>query len=97
MKHKHLITFGCVMVGAWVVGTILFIYFWPHVVSNHFQKSDRRSRVRRRPHPDQYALYRAAKTFCRSPAHIAASWKFEFDDCWGEPRHAAYSRLVGPQ
>jgi hypothetical protein len=39
VKHKHLITFGCVMVGAWVVGTILFIFFWPHVVSNHFRKA----------------------------------------------------------
>ena len=39
MKHKHLMTFGSVMVVAWVVGTILFIFFWPHLVSNHFRKA----------------------------------------------------------
>lgn len=39
MKHKHLITFGSVVVVAWVVGTFLFIYFWPHLVFNHFKKA----------------------------------------------------------
>ena len=39
MKHKHLITFGSVMVVAWVVGTFLFIYFWPHLVNNHFKRA----------------------------------------------------------
>jgi hypothetical protein len=31
MKHKHLITFGSFMLMAWVLGTFLFIYFWPHL------------------------------------------------------------------
>ena len=39
MKHKHLITFGSVMVVAWAVGTFLFIYFWPHLVMNHFKRA----------------------------------------------------------
>ena len=39
MKHKHLITFGSVMVVAWVVGTCLFIYFWPHLVIHHFKRA----------------------------------------------------------
>jgi hypothetical protein len=39
MKHKHLITFGSVMVVAWAVGTFLFIYFWPHLASNHFKRA----------------------------------------------------------
>jgi hypothetical protein len=39
MKHKHLITFGAVMVVAWVVGTFLFLYFWPHLVNNIFRKA----------------------------------------------------------
>jgi hypothetical protein len=38
MKHKHIITFGSVMIVAWVLGTFLFIYFWPHLVYNHFEK-----------------------------------------------------------
>ena len=39
MKHKHLITFGSVMVVAWVVGTFLFIYFWPHLVTNRYKRA----------------------------------------------------------
>jgi hypothetical protein len=39
MKHKHLITFGSVVVVAWVIGTLLFVYFWPHLVSNHFKRA----------------------------------------------------------
>ncbi len=39
MKHKHLIIFGSVMVVAWVAGTFLFIFFWPHLVSNHFKRA----------------------------------------------------------
>ena len=39
VKHKHFITFGSVMVVAWVAGTFLFIYFWPHLVINHFKRA----------------------------------------------------------
>jgi hypothetical protein len=39
MKHKHLITFSSVMVVAWVVGTFLFIWFWPHLVNNIFKRA----------------------------------------------------------
>jgi hypothetical protein len=39
MKRKHLLIFGLAMVVAWVLGTFLLIYFWPHFVSNHFKKA----------------------------------------------------------
>jgi hypothetical protein len=39
MKHKHLITFGSVLTVAWVIGTFLFIFFWPHLVTNHFKRA----------------------------------------------------------
>jgi hypothetical protein len=39
MKHKHLLTFGSVMIVAWAIGTFLFIYFWPHLMYNHFEKA----------------------------------------------------------
>jgi hypothetical protein len=39
VKHKHLFTFGSFMVLAWAVGTFLFIYFWPHLVFNHFKRA----------------------------------------------------------
>jgi hypothetical protein len=39
MKHKHLITFGSVMVVAWALSTFLFVYFWPHLVNNIYKKA----------------------------------------------------------
>lgn len=39
MKHKHLLTFGSFMVVAWVLGTFLFVYYWPHIVNNRFKKA----------------------------------------------------------
>jgi hypothetical protein len=39
MKNKHLFTFGLVMIAAWVLGTFLFVYFWPHFVNNHYKKA----------------------------------------------------------
>ncbi len=38
MKHKHLLTFGSVMVVAWALGTFLFVYFWPHLAYNVYKK-----------------------------------------------------------
>ena len=39
MKHKHLITFGSVVIAAWAIGTFLFVYFWPHLVNNLFKRA----------------------------------------------------------
>ena len=39
MKHKHLITFGSLMLVAWALGTFLFLYFWPHFAYNHFKRA----------------------------------------------------------
>jgi len=39
MKYKHPIIFGSVMVAAWVLGTFLLLYFWPHFVSNRYEKA----------------------------------------------------------
>jgi hypothetical protein len=39
MKHKHLITFGSVMLVAWALGTFLFVYFWLRLVYNHFERA----------------------------------------------------------
>ena len=39
MKHKHLITFSSIMAMAWVLGAFLFIYFWPHLVTNRFKRA----------------------------------------------------------
>ncbi len=39
MKHKHLITFGSVMILAWALGTFLLVYFWPHLVNNIYERA----------------------------------------------------------
>ncbi len=39
MKHKHLLTFGLVMLVAWAIGTFPFIYFNPHFMYGLFQKA----------------------------------------------------------
>ena len=38
-KYKHLLIFGSVILMAWVLGTFLLIYFWPHFVSNIYKKA----------------------------------------------------------
>ncbi len=38
-KHKHLLTFGSVMIIAWVIGSFLLAYFWPHFVNNIYKKA----------------------------------------------------------
>jgi len=39
MKRKHLLIFGSVMVVAWVLGTFLLSFFWPHFVNNIYKKA----------------------------------------------------------
>jgi hypothetical protein len=39
MKRKHLLIFGPVMGAAWVLGSFLLTYFWPHFVSNIYKKA----------------------------------------------------------
>ena len=39
MKHKHLLTFGSVMLVAWALATFLFVYFWPHIVNNMYKRA----------------------------------------------------------
>ncbi len=39
MKHKHLMTFGTVMIVTWVIGTFLIVYFWPHLVNTIYKRA----------------------------------------------------------
>jgi hypothetical protein len=36
---NHLLTAGSVAIVAWVMGTLLLVYFWPHLVSNLYKKA----------------------------------------------------------
>jgi hypothetical protein len=72
MKHKHLITFGLVMVVAWVIGTFLLIYFWPHFVSNHFKKAILVQGAGEGPIPVN-TLYTESQALFADPLHPPAS------------------------
>ncbi len=39
VKHKHLLTFGSVMMVAWAIGSLLLVYFWPRYVNNIYRKA----------------------------------------------------------
>jgi len=39
MNHKHLFTFSSVMVVAWVLGTFVFVYFWPDLLYNVYKRA----------------------------------------------------------
>jgi hypothetical protein len=72
MKHKHLITFGSVMVVAWGLGTFLLIYFWPHFVSNHFKKAILVQGAGEGPIPVN-TLYTESQALFADPLHPPAS------------------------
>ena len=70
MKHKHLITFGAVMVVAWVAGTILFLCFWPHLVNNRFKRAIVAQGFGDGPVPIN-TLYTEPQKFFRDPLHTS--------------------------
>jgi hypothetical protein len=70
MKHKHLITFGSVMVVAWAIGTFLFIYFWPHLVYNHFKRAILNQGVGSGPVPIN-TLYTEPEALFAEPLHTS--------------------------
>ncbi len=37
--NQHGLVFASVMIVAWVLGTILLVYFWPHLVSNLYKRA----------------------------------------------------------
>jgi hypothetical protein len=38
-RMNHLLIFGPVAIVAWVIGTLLLVYFWPHLVNNIYKKA----------------------------------------------------------
>lgn len=37
--NQHLLIFGSVMIVAWLLATILLVYFWPHLVNNLYKRA----------------------------------------------------------
>ena len=38
-RMNHLLIFGSVAIVAWLIGTLLLVYFWPHLVNNIYKKA----------------------------------------------------------
>lgn len=38
-RMNHLLTFGSVAIAAWVIGTLLLVYFWPYLVISIYKKA----------------------------------------------------------
>jgi hypothetical protein len=72
MKRKHLLIFGPVMVVAWVIGTFLLIYFWPHFVSNFYKKAILNQGAGEGPIPIN-TLYTESQALFADPLHPPAS------------------------
>jgi hypothetical protein len=70
MKHKHLIAFGSVMVVAWAIGTFLFIFFWPHLVYNHFKRAILKQGAGSGPVPIN-TLYTEPEALFAEPLHTS--------------------------
>jgi len=72
MKHKHLLTFGSVMLVAWALGTFLFVYFWPHLVYNQIERAILVTGFGDGPIPVN-TLYAEPQTLFAEPLHVPAS------------------------
>jgi hypothetical protein len=70
MKHKHLITFGSVMIVAWAIGTLLLVYFWPHLVNNRFKRAIIHQGFGSGPVPIN-ALYAEPQALFAEPLHTS--------------------------
>ena len=70
MKHKHLITFGSVMIVAWLIGTFLFVYYWPHLVNNVYKRAIVNQGFGSGPVPIN-TLYTEPQALFREPLHTS--------------------------
>ena len=61
------------MLVAWLLGTFLLIYFWPHFVSNIYQKSNPQSRRQARAPSRSIRSIQSPRHFLQIPLHPPAS------------------------
>ncbi len=70
--NQHLLIFGPVMVVAWVLGTSLLAYFWPHIVNNLYKKAILNQGFGEGPIPVN-TLYTEPQALFADPLHPPAS------------------------
>lgn len=70
--NQHLLIFGSVMVVAWALGTLLLVYFWPHLVNNLYKRAVLNQGFGEGPVPIN-TLYTEPQTLFGDPLHTPAS------------------------
>jgi hypothetical protein len=70
--NRHLLIFGSVMLVAWVLGTFLLVYFWPHLVNNLYKKAILNQGFGDGPIPVN-TLYTESQTLFADPLRAPAS------------------------
>src|SRR5215467_3739763 len=71
-RMTHLRVFGTVAMVAWVMGTFLLVYFWPHLVNNIYKKAVLSQGFGEGPVPIN-TLYTEPQALFADPLHPSAS------------------------
>ena len=71
-RMNHLLIFGSVAIVAWVIGTLLLVYFWPHLVNNIYKKAVLSQGFGEGPVPIN-TLYTEPQALFADPLHPPAS------------------------
>ena len=71
-RMNHLLIFGSVAIVAWVIGTLLLVYLWPHLVNNLYKKAVLRQGFGEGPVPIN-TLYTEPQALFADPLHPPAS------------------------
>src|SRR5579871_5910601 len=71
-RMNHLFLFGSVGIVAWIIGTLLLVYFWPHLVSNVYKRAILRQGFGEGPVPIN-TLYTEPQALFADPLHPPAS------------------------
>src|SRR5215470_4737933 len=69
---NHLLIFGSVAIVAWVIGTLLLVYFWPHLVNDIYKKAVLSQGFGEGPVPIN-TLYTEPQALFADPLHSSAS------------------------
>src|SRR6516164_1197268 len=71
-RMNHLLIFGSVAIVAWIIATLLLVYFWPHLVNNIYKKAILSQGFGEGPVPIN-TLYREPQALFADPLHPPAS------------------------
>jgi len=71
-RMNHLSIFGSVAVVAWVAGTLLLVYYWPHLVNNIYKRAILKQGFGEGPVPIN-TLYTEPQALFADPRHPPAS------------------------